>query len=117
MKSSRKKKKLAFHVLLISTFQLTVRNFAAAVNTLEALQFCSMRQDAMDHYSMQQMFNPEQCANHVVYATNSLKTLKCSKKKPQNLPGPTESTGDEKHTLHDVVSKNCQGDIDRKSVV
>lgn len=79
MKSSGEKNKLAFHILLISTFQLTVRNSAAAVNTLEALQFCSMRQDAMDHYSIQQMFNPEQCANHLHYATNSLKTLNFSK--------------------------------------
>lgn len=78
-KAVGKKKKLAFHVLLISAFQLTVRNFAA-VNTLEALQCCSMRQDTMDHYSVQQTFNLEQCANHLLYATNSLKTLNFSKK-------------------------------------
>lgn len=80
MKSSGEKNNLAFRILLISTFQLTVRNFAAAVNTLEALQFCSMRQDAMDHYSIQQMFNPEQCANHLHYATDSLNPLNFSKK-------------------------------------
>ncbi|OPJ82016.1 hypothetical protein AV530_014521 [Patagioenas fasciata monilis] len=62
----------------------------------------------IEHYSMQQTFNPEQCAN-LLYATNSLKILNFIKN-PQNLLGSTESTGDEEQILPDVVSQNCQED-------